>query len=74
MTRRRGERAGAVSPVPLARVIRTGAPESARGRQEAIRIELGRARIEVPSGVDVATLAAVVAVLEGRQGATEERS
>jgi hypothetical protein len=74
MTRRRGERAGAVSPVRLARVLRTGAPEPTRGDQVAIRIEIGRARIEVPSGVDVATLAAVVAVLDGRLSATEERS
>ena len=74
MTRKRGVQAGAVSPVPLARVIRTGAPESTRGYQESIRIEIGRARIEVPTGVDVGTLAAVVAVLEGRQGTTEERS
>lgn len=68
MTRRRGgvgQRA-TVAPVPLARVVRTIVPEGTRRGQEAIRIEIGRAHIEVRAGVDVATLAAVVAVLDGR--------
>jgi hypothetical protein len=75
MTRKRGgvgERS-AVAPVPLARVVRTIVPERLRGDQETIRIEIGRARIEVRAGVDVATLAAVVAVLDGRLD-TAERS
>jgi hypothetical protein len=71
MTRKRRGRGGA--PVPLARVVRTCAPERTRGHQELIRIEIGRARIDVPAGVDVATLAAVVAVLGGRQDATEKQ-
>jgi hypothetical protein len=74
MTRKRGGRGDGVSPVPLARVVRTCAPERTRGHQELIRIEIGRARIDVPAGVDVATLAAVVAVLAGRQETTEEQS
>jgi hypothetical protein len=77
MTRKRGgggERS-AVGPVALARVVRTIVPERAgRDQSAAIRIEIGRAQIEVRVGVDVATLAAVVAVLEGRLTATEERS
>jgi hypothetical protein len=76
MTRKRGdvEQRSAVRPVPLARVVRTNAPERTRGHQEAIRIEIGRARIEVRAGVDVVTLAAVVAVLDGRLETREERS
>lgn len=74
MTRKRGGHAGVAPRVRLARVVRTGAPDRARGYQEGIRIAIGRAWIEVPAGVDVATLAAVVAVLERRQDATEEQS
>lgn len=74
MTRKRGEHLGAVTPVSLARVVRTSAPERTHGHQEGISIEIGRARIEVRAGVDVATLAAVVAVLDGRLDGTEERS
>ena len=76
MTRKRagvGERS-AVAPVPLARVVRTIVPERPRRDQETIRIEIGRARIEVRAGVDVATLAAVVAILDGRLDSAEERS
>ena len=76
MTRKRGGvgKRGAVAPVPLARVVRTIVPERPRRAQEAIRIEIGRARIEVHAGVDAATLAAVVAVLDGRLATVEERS
>lgn len=76
MTRKRGgvgEKSG-VPPVPLARVVRTIVPERPRRDQEAILIEIGRARIEVRAGVDVGTLAAVVAVLDGRLDTVEERS
>ncbi len=62
------------APAPLARVVWTRRPEAADGAQGSIRIEIGRARVEVRSGFDAATLAAVVAVLEGRVGATEIRS
>jgi hypothetical protein len=55
-------------------VVRTVAPDRVRGHQEGIRIEIGRARIDVPAGVDVATLAAVVAVLDRRQDGGEEQS
>lgn len=75
MTRRRGgvgER-GAIAPVRVARVVRTSIPERTRRDQEAIRIEIGRARIEVRAGVDVATLAAVVAVLDARLDTAEGR-
>jgi hypothetical protein len=76
MTRKRGgvvERS-AVAPVPLARVVRTIVPERPRRDEGAIRIEIGGARIEVRAGVDVATLAAVVAVLDGRLDLAAERS
>jgi hypothetical protein len=73
MTRKRGGR-GAVSPVPLARVVRICPSEASVGRSEAIRIAIGRVRVDVPAGVDVATLAAVMAVLDGRHDATEEQS
>jgi hypothetical protein len=76
MTRKRGGvgKKSAVARVPLARVVRTIVPERRRGGQEAIRIEIGRARIEVHAGVDVATFAAVVAVLDGRLDTAEEQS
>jgi hypothetical protein len=76
MTRKRGgvgDRS-AVAPMPLARVVRTIAAERPRRDQDAIRIEIGRARIEVRAGVDVATLAAVVAVLDGRLDLAAEPS
>jgi hypothetical protein len=76
MTRKRGgfgERSAA-APMPLARVVRTIVAERPRRDQDAIRIEIGRARIEVRAGVDVATLAAVVAVLDGRLDLAAERS
>jgi hypothetical protein len=68
MTRRRGDvgQRRAIAPVALARVVRTSILERTGGHREGIRIEIGRARIEVQAGVDVATLAAVVAVLDGR--------
>jgi len=74
MTRRRGGAGGrrATACVPLARVVRTPVPERTRGDQATIRIEIGRARIEVRAGVDVATLAAVVGVLEYGAGTTKE--
>jgi hypothetical protein len=74
MTRKRVEGGGAAPSVRLARVVRTVAPDRVRGHQEAIRIEIGRARIDVPAGVDVATLAAVVAVLDRRQDGGEGQS
>lgn len=75
MTRRRGggKRITAAS-VPLARVVRPAVPERARSDEAAIRIEIGRARIEVRAGADVAALAVVVAVLDGRLASAQERS
>ena len=74
MTRRRGGAGGrrAIASVPLARVVRSPVPERTRGDQATIRIEIGRARIEVRAGVDIATLAAVVGVLDDGAGTTEE--
>lgn len=73
-TRKRGGHGGTSPRVRLARVVRTGAPDRGRGHQEGVRIEIGRARIDVPAGVDVATLAAVVAVLHRRLDTAEEQS
>jgi hypothetical protein len=66
LTRRRGGDRGTRAPVPLARVVRPNALERAGRERDTIRIDIGRARIEVRAGVDVATLAAVVAVLDAR--------
>ena len=79
LTRRRGKRAEQrVAPVRLARVVRTGAPAAvraceARVTEGAIRIEVGRVRVEVLVGVDAATLATVLRVLDGRVAGSEER-
>lgn len=79
LTRRRGKKAeDGVEPVRLARVVRKEPPTAvgpgeARAAGGVIRIEVGRARVEVPVDVDAATLATVLAVLEGRAAGTEVR-
>ena len=75
MTRRRGAegKRDTIAHVPLARVVRTVSLERTRGDQEPVRIAIGRSRIEVRSGIDMATFAAVVAVLEGRLDATKDQ-
>lgn len=67
--RERGER-GTASPVPIARVVRIGS-ERRRDDRSAIRIEIGRARVDVCAGVDTVTLATVVSVLDARLTETE---
>ena len=79
LTRRRGKKdEHGAEPVRLARVVRKEPPTAvrpgdARAASGAIRIEVGRARVEVLVGVDAATLATVLAVLEGRATGSEVR-
>lgn len=76
MTRGRRSAPGSARPatVPLARVLRTLAAERPARSEALLRIEIGRARIELRGEVDVATLSAVVEVLDTRYQGTGGRS
>jgi hypothetical protein len=73
LTRRRREtRLDAAAP-RLARVVRVKAlPVVVDERRAAIRIEIGRARIDVPAGINEAALVMVLRALERVASATTE--
>lgn len=78
MTRRRSKATPAVEATRMrvARVVRRDSVATAEAPRlgEPIRIEIGRARVEVRAGADATTLATIVAVLESHAAGVGDRS
>jgi hypothetical protein len=72
--RRRGVPKTTAEPVQLARVVRVSGASGSRVDGGTMFIEIGRARVEVRVGVDEATLATVMRVLDAYDRTAEARS
>lgn len=72
--RRRGRPKTAAQSVQLARVVRVNEGSEPRADGGTMFVEIGRARVEVRVGVDEATLATVIRVLDAYDRAAEARS
>ena len=70
--RRKGPKTTA-EPVQLARVVRVNGTAATRVDSGTMFIEIGRARVEVGVGVDEATLATVMRVLDAYDRTAEPR-